>query len=179
MTPSDVLVDADWVQAHLDDARVVPVEIDDGGGAYGRGHIKGAVRLDWKQDLQDPVTHGFVDRADLAALLSQRGISSDDTLILYSGRNNWFAAYAYWYLKVYGHRSAWLLAGGRRQWEVDSRELVTEVPHRPATVYRTQRPERWLQRIIRARSRGARPRTRRWPRPGLSRRAPAARPSPG
>jgi thiosulfate/3-mercaptopyruvate sulfurtransferase len=136
MSRSEVLVDADWVQAHLDDPGVVLVEVDEDTTAYDKGHIKGAVKLDWKQDLQDPVKRDFVDRAGLEALLSGRGISCDDTVILYGGNNNWFAAYAYWYFKIYGHPRVKLLDGGRKKWELDSRELVTEVPLRPATAYR-------------------------------------------
>ncbi|HYB16121.1 MAG TPA: sulfurtransferase [Streptosporangiaceae bacterium] len=138
MSRSEVLVDADWVQAHLDDPGVVLVEVDEDTTAYGKGHIKGAVKLDWKKDLQDPVKRDFVDRAGFEALLSGRGISDDDTVILYGGNNNWFAAYAYWYFKIYGHSRVKLLDGGRKKWELDSRELVTEVRHRPATAYRAQ-----------------------------------------
>jgi thiosulfate/3-mercaptopyruvate sulfurtransferase len=138
MSRSDVLVDADWVQAHLDDPGVVLAEVDEDTTAYGKGHIKGAVKIDWKRDLQDPVRRDFVSRAGFEALLSERGIASDDTVILYGGNNNWFAAYAYWYFKLYGHEKVKLLDGGRKKWELDSREMVTEVPHRPATVYRAQ-----------------------------------------
>jgi thiosulfate/3-mercaptopyruvate sulfurtransferase len=136
MSRSEVLVDADWVQAHLDDPGVVLVEVDEDTTAYDKGHIKGAVKLDWKKDLQDPVKRDFVDRAGFEALLSGRGIANDDTVILYGGNNNWFAAYAYWYFKIYGHPQVRLLDGGRKRWELDSRDLVTEVPHRPVTAYR-------------------------------------------
>jgi hypothetical protein len=160
----DLLADADWVQAHLADPGVVPVEITEDTSAYDQGHIKGAVRLDWKQDLQDPRTRGFTDRGGFEALLSRRGIANHDMVILYSGNSNSCAAYALWYFKVYGHRGVRLLDGGRKQWELDSREMVTEVPHRPATVYRSQKPERWIRMVIRARSQGAwSPRRRRWP----------------
>ncbi len=138
MSRADVLVDADWVQAHLDDPGVVLVEVDEDTTAYDKDHIKGAVKLDWKKDLQDPVRRDFVDRAGFEALLSERGIGNDDTVILYGGNNNWFAAYAYWYFKVYGHRDVRLLDGGRKKWELDSRELVPEVGHRPPTAYRAQ-----------------------------------------
>jgi len=138
---SDVLVDADWVQAHLDDPGVVLVEVDEDTTAYDKGHIRGAVKLDWKQDLQDPVRRDFVDRAGFEALLSSRGIADNDTVILYGGNNNWFAAYAYWYFKIYRHPAVRLLDGGRKKWELDSRELVTEVPHRPATAYHAQEPD--------------------------------------
>jgi thiosulfate/3-mercaptopyruvate sulfurtransferase len=135
MSRSDVLVDADWVEAHGSDPGVVLVEVDEDTSAYGKGHIRNAVKIDWKQDLQDPVRRDFVDRAGFEALLSARGIGNDDTVILYGGNNNWFAAYAYWYFKLYGHQNVKLLDGGRKKWELDSREIVTEVPKRPATSY--------------------------------------------
>jgi thiosulfate/3-mercaptopyruvate sulfurtransferase len=135
MSRSDVLVDADWVEAHGNDPGVVLVEVDEDTSAYGKGHIRGAVKIDWKADLQDPVRRDFVDRVGFGALLSARGISNDDTVILYGGNNNWFAAYAYWYFRLYGHRSVKLLDGGRKKWELDSRELVSDVPQRPATSY--------------------------------------------
>jgi thiosulfate/3-mercaptopyruvate sulfurtransferase len=135
MSRSDVLVDADWVQAHGNDPGVVLVEVDEDTSAYDKGHIRGAVKIDWKQDLQDPVRRDFVDRAGFEALLSARGIGNDDTVILYGGNNNWFAAYAYWYFKLYGHHNVKLLDGGRKKWELESREMVTEVPQRPATSY--------------------------------------------
>jgi len=138
MSRSDVLVDAEWVDAHRDDPGVVLVEVDEDTSAYDKGHIRGAVKIDWQKDLQDPVRRDFVDRAGFEALLSARGISNDDTVVLYGGNNNWFAAYAYWYFKLYGHNNVKLLDGGRKKWELDSRELVTEVPSRPATSYKAQ-----------------------------------------
>ncbi|HEY1641944.1 MAG TPA: sulfurtransferase [Streptosporangiaceae bacterium] len=138
MSRSDVLVDADWVEAHNGEPGLVLVEVDEDTSAYDKGHIRNAVKIDWKQDLQDPVRRDFVDRDGFAALLSQRGIANDDTVVLYGGNNNWFAAYAYWYFKLYGHQNVKLLDGGRKKWELDSRELVTEVPQRPATSYAAQ-----------------------------------------
>jgi thiosulfate/3-mercaptopyruvate sulfurtransferase len=138
MSRSDVLVDADWVEAHGADPGIVLVEVDEDTSAYDKGHIRGAVKIDWKKDLQDPVRRDFVDRAGFEALLSERGISNDDTVVLYGGNNNWFAAYAYWYFKLYGHHNVRLLDGGRKKWELDSRELVTEVPARAATHYVAQ-----------------------------------------
>jgi thiosulfate/3-mercaptopyruvate sulfurtransferase len=138
MSRSDVLVDADWVKAHGSDPGVVLVEVDEDTSAYDTGHIAGAVKIDWKKDLQDPVRRDFIDRAGFEALLSERGISNDDTVVLYGGNNNWFAAYAYWYFKLYGHRNVKLLDGGRKKWELDSRELVTEAPHREKTNYTAQ-----------------------------------------
>src|SRR6266516_4815016 len=132
---SDVLVDADWAQAHLDDQGLVLVEVDEDTSAYGKGHIKGAVKLDWKQDLQDPVRRDFVDREGFEKLLSERGIATDDTVILYGGNNNWFAAYAYWYFKLYGHGNVKLLDGGRKKWELDARPYSKDVVERPAKTY--------------------------------------------
>ncbi len=135
MSRSDVLVDADWVEAHGGDPGVVLVEVDEDTSAYDKGHIRNAVKIDWKADLQDPVRRDFVDKAGFEALLSERGIANDDTVILYGGNNNWFAAYAYWYFKLYGHDKVKLLDGGRKKWELESRELVTDVPHREKTNY--------------------------------------------
>jgi len=140
MSRSDVLVDADWVQAHLDDPKVVVVEVDEDTAAYDKNHIRNAVRIDWKKDLQDPVRRDFVDQAGFEALLSAKGIANDDTVVLYGGNNNWFASYAFWYFKLYGHGDVRLLDGGRKKWELDSRDLVdgAEVPARAATTYKAQ-----------------------------------------
>src|SRR5438093_3988850 len=127
MSRSDVLVDADWVENHLDDPGVVLVEVDEDTTAYDKGHIRNAIKLDWKQDLQDPVRRDFVDRHGFEQLLSERGISNDATVVLYGGNNNWFAAYAYWYFRLYGHRNVKLPDGGRKKWAVDSAELLTAV----------------------------------------------------
>ncbi|GAA4560573.1 MULTISPECIES: sulfurtransferase [Planotetraspora] len=135
MSRSAVLVDADWVEANLDTPGVVLVEVDEDTSAYAKGHIRGAVKIDWRQDLQDPVRRDFVDKAGFEALLSARGIANDDTVVLYGGNNNWFAAYAYWYFKLYGHENVKLLDGGRKKWELDSRELVEDVAPRSATTY--------------------------------------------
>ena len=138
MTRSDVLVDADWVEAHLGDPGVVLVEVDEDTSAYDKGHIANAVKIDWRKDLQDPVRRDFVDRHGFEELLSARGISNDDLVILYGGNNNWFAAYAYWYFRLYGHANVKLLDGGRKKWELDSRDLVTEVPERARTSYQAK-----------------------------------------
>jgi len=144
-TREQVLVDADWAEAHLDDPKVVLVEVDEDTAAYDKNHIKGAVRLDWKKDLQDPVRRDFVSKEQFEALLSERGIANDDTVVLYGGNNNWFAAYAYWYFKLYGHDDARLLDGGRKKWELDSRELVDEAVQRPATTYKAKDQDRSIR----------------------------------
>jgi thiosulfate/3-mercaptopyruvate sulfurtransferase len=141
MSRDAVLVDADWVESHLDDPSIVLVEVDEDTSAYDKGHIRGAVKIDWKQDLQDPVRRDFVNKQQFEALLSDRGIGNDDTVVLYGGNNNWFAAYAYWYFKLYGHDKAVLLDGGRKKWELDSRELTPDVTSREATTYTASGPD--------------------------------------
>jgi thiosulfate/3-mercaptopyruvate sulfurtransferase len=145
MSRSDVLVDADWAEAHGSDPGVVLVEVDEDTSAYDKGHIRNAVKIDWKKDLQDPVRRDFVDRAGFEALLSERGISNDDTVVLYGGNNNWFAAYAYWYFRLYGHQNVKLLDGGRKKWELESRELVTDVPQRAKTSYHAQEQDKTIR----------------------------------
>jgi thiosulfate/3-mercaptopyruvate sulfurtransferase len=140
MSRSDVLVDADWVEEHRSDPGVVLVEVDEDTTAYEKNHIPGAIRIDWKQDLQDPVRRDFVDKAQFERLLSEKGVSNDDLVVLYGGNNNWFAAYAYWYFRYYGHDNVKLLDGGRKKWELDSRPLTDEVPTREKTSYTAKEP---------------------------------------
>ena len=135
MSRESALVDADWVAEHLEDPKVVLVEVDEDTSAYDKGHIKGAIKLDWTTDLQDQVRRDFVNKDQFSALLSERGVSNDDTVVLYGGNNNWFAAYAYWYFKLYGHEDVKLLDGGRKKWELDSRELTEDATTREATTY--------------------------------------------
>jgi thiosulfate/3-mercaptopyruvate sulfurtransferase len=135
MSRADVLVSADWAEENLNTPGVVFVEVDEDTTAYDGGHIPGAVKLDWKNDLQDPVRRDFVSKEQFEKLLSAKGIGADDTIVLYGGNNNWFAAYAYWYVKLYGHESAKLLDGGRKKWELDGRELSKDTVSRPATSY--------------------------------------------
>jgi thiosulfate/3-mercaptopyruvate sulfurtransferase len=141
MSRNDVLVSADWAEQNLNTPGVVFVEVDEDVSAYDKGHIAGAVKLDWKKDLQDPVRRDFVTGDRFAELLSARGIANDDTVVLYGGNNNWFAAYAYWYFKVYGHDDVKLLDGGRKKWELDSRPLTDDVPSRPRTTYTAGDPD--------------------------------------
>lgn len=145
MSRSDVLVDADWVEARLDDPKVVLVEVDEDTTAYEKNHIRNAVRIDWKQDLQDQVRRDFVSKSQFEALLSRKGISNDDTVVLYGGNNNWFASYAYWYFKLYGNESVKLLDGGRKKWELESRELVSEVVERAPTSYTAKEQDKAIR----------------------------------
>ena len=124
MARHDVLVSVDWAEENLNTPAIVFVEVDEDTTAYDRGHIKGAIKLDWRKDLQDPVRRDFVDREQFSDLLSARGVANEDTVILYGGNNNWFAAYAYWYFKLYGHQEVKLLDGGRKKWELDRRPLT-------------------------------------------------------
>ena len=145
MSRSEALVDAEWVEAHAGDPGVVLVEVDEDTSAYDKGHIRNAIKIDWKKDLQDPVRRDFVDRVGFEKLLSERGISNDDLVVLYGGNNNWFASYAYWYFKLYGHQNTKLLDGGRKKWELDSRELTTDVPQRAATQYHASEQDATLR----------------------------------
>jgi thiosulfate/3-mercaptopyruvate sulfurtransferase len=135
MARSDVLVSTDWAQSNLDAPDTVFVEVDEDTSVYDTNHIPGAIRLDWRKDLQDSVRRDVIDGAAFSKLLSERGIANDDTVILYGGNNNWFAAFAYWYFKLYGHQNVKLLDGGRKKWELDGRPLTGETVTRPATSY--------------------------------------------
>jgi thiosulfate/3-mercaptopyruvate sulfurtransferase len=131
---NDVLVDTDWVQEHLDDDSVRIVEVDENPALYAEAHIPGAIGFDWKQDLQDQVRRDFLGPEDFGALLGSRGISDEHTIVLYGDRNNWFAAYTYWYLKYYGHHDVKLVNGPREKWIAEGRPTSTAVPsHEPAT----------------------------------------------
>jgi thiosulfate/3-mercaptopyruvate sulfurtransferase len=141
MTRDTSLVSTQWVEDNLDTPGVVLIEVDEDTTAYDKGHIRGAIKLDWTTDLQDQVRRDFVNKEQFEALLSDRGVSNDDTVVLYGGNNNWFAAYAYWYFKLYGHQDVKLMDGGRKRWELDSRELTDEVVKREATQYTAQEPD--------------------------------------
>jgi thiosulfate/3-mercaptopyruvate sulfurtransferase len=127
-----VLVTTDWLAEQGDDAGIVVAEVDENPDLYDEGHIPGAVKLHWKEDLQDPVERDIVDRKAFERVLGERGISNDTPVILYGDKNNWFAAYAYWYLKVYGHEDVRILDGGRQKWIDEGRPLTADVPT-PAT----------------------------------------------
>ena len=141
MTRDNVLVTADWAEQNLTAPGVVLVEVDEDAEAYDGGHIAGAVKVSWSEDLQDHPGRDVVTKANFEALLGGLGISNDDTVVLYGGNNNWFAAYAYWELKLYGHEKVVLLDGGRKKWELDGRALTTVVPERTATVYTAKDPD--------------------------------------
>ncbi len=123
-----VLVTTEWLAEHLNDDGVVVAEVDENPDVYDEGHIPGSIKLHWRDDLQDPVERDLVEREVFERLLGARGISNDTTLVLYGDKNNWFAAYAYWYLKIYGHEDVRILDGGRQKWIDEGREVTTDVP---------------------------------------------------
>ena len=130
-----VLVTTDWLAEHAGDANLVVAEVDENPDLYDEGHIPGAVKLHWRDDLQDPVERDLVDRESFERLLGSLGIGNDTTVVLYGDKNNWFAAFAYWYLKIYGHEDVRILDGGRQKWLDEDRELTTDTPPPAAVSY--------------------------------------------
>jgi len=133
-----VLVTTDWLAEHLSDANVLVAEVDENPDLYDEGHIPGAVRLHWREDLQDPIERDLIEKDAFEALMGRLGISKETTVVLYGDKNNWFAAYAYWYLKIYGHEDVRILDGGRQKWIDEGRPLTTEVPKPSPTTYRAE-----------------------------------------
>jgi len=134
----DVLVETDWVAEHLADDSIRIVEVDENPGLYAQAHIPGAIGFDWKRDLQDQVKRDFLGPQEFGELFASRGISNDHTIVLYGDRNNWFAAYTYWYLKYYGHDKVLLVNGPREKWIAEGRETSTDVPSHPAASFRAK-----------------------------------------
>src|SRR6185312_7856335 len=135
MSRQDVLVTADWAEKNLGTEGIVFLEVDEDTAAYDGGHLPGAVKINWTTELQDQVRRDIVDADQFAALLSAKGVSNDDTVVLYGGNNNWFAAYAYWQFKLYGHGDVKLLDGGRKKCVFFNDTATTEVPERKGTTY--------------------------------------------
>jgi thiosulfate/3-mercaptopyruvate sulfurtransferase len=129
----DALVETDWLEGHLDDPKIRVIEVDEDTNAYEKGHIRGAVGWNWSTDLHTKVGRDYVSREELVDLLGRAGVDEDTTIVLYGGNNNWFAAYAYWILKLRGVDNVRLLNGGRKKWELESRELTQEIVGHPAT----------------------------------------------
>jgi thiosulfate/3-mercaptopyruvate sulfurtransferase len=134
----DVLVETDWVADHLDDDSIRIVEVDENPALYAEGHIPGAIGFDWRVDLQDQVKRDFLGPEDFGALMGSRGISNDHTVVLYGDRNNWFAAYTYWYFLYYGHDKVRLVNGPREKWIAEGRETSTEAPGYEPTTFNAQ-----------------------------------------
>jgi thiosulfate/3-mercaptopyruvate sulfurtransferase len=132
---NEVLVDTAWVEEHLNDDAIRIVEVDENPALYAEAHIPGAIGFDWRNDLQDQVKRDFLGPEAFGALLGSRGISNDHTVVLYGDRNNWFAAYTYWYLKYYGHHAVLLVNGPREKWIAEERPTSAELPSHPATTF--------------------------------------------
>ena len=135
MSRATSLVSVDWVQENLSNPHVVFVEVDEDTTLYEKGHIQSAITLHWRDDLQDGLIRDLISKEKFEALLSKSGIANDSTVVLYGGNNNWFATYAFWYFKIYGHQDVRLIDGGRKLWELKGLRLTTEVVARNATRY--------------------------------------------
>jgi thiosulfate/3-mercaptopyruvate sulfurtransferase len=134
----DVLVTTDWLADHLGSGQLVVAEVDENPDLYDEGHIPGAVRLHWKDDLQDPIERDLIEKPEFEQLMGRLGISNETTVVVYGDKNNWFAAYAYWYLKIYGHEDVRILDGGRQKWIDEGRELTTDEPEPQQGSYTAQ-----------------------------------------
>jgi thiosulfate/3-mercaptopyruvate sulfurtransferase len=149
-TNRQVLVETEWVEANLSRPGTRLLDVDEDTEAYGRGHVPGALGIHWKKDLQDPVRRDFIGPAAFAALMDRLGVGNDTLVILYGGNNNWFAAYAYWYFKYYGHGPVCLMDGGRKKWELEKRPLTSEVPQMAAASgYRIGEPAHEIRALRR------------------------------
>ena len=137
----EVLVSTEWVADHLNDPNVRLVEVDVDTTAYAQGHIPGAVGWNWQTQLQDNIRRDLIDKAALERLLGQSGISNDTTILLYGDNNNWFAAYAFWQLKYYGHNDVRLINGGRKKWAEEKRPLTTDAPKISPAKYTAKTPD--------------------------------------
>jgi thiosulfate/3-mercaptopyruvate sulfurtransferase len=135
----EVVVSTDWVSGHLSDPKVKIVESDEDVLLYEVGHIEGAVKIDWQTDLQDQVVRDYVDKAKFEKLLSEKGIANDTTVVFYGDKNNWWACYAYWVFKLFGHEKALVMDGGRQKWVEEGRPFTKDVPGYPKTVYKVAR----------------------------------------
>jgi thiosulfate/3-mercaptopyruvate sulfurtransferase len=136
---NDVLVETDWVEEHLQDDDIRIVEVDENPALYAEAHIPGAIGFDWQGDLQDQVKRDFLGPEDFGELMGSRGISNDHTVLLYGDRNNWFAAYTYWYFRYYGHDKVKLINGPREKWIAEGRETSTEVPSHPGVEFKAKK----------------------------------------
>ena len=137
----DVLVDTQWVEDHLDDDSIRIVEVDENPALYAEAHIPGAIGFDWQKDLQDQVKRDFLGPEAFGSLFGSNGVSNEHTVVLYGDRNNWFAAYTYWYLKYYGHDQVLLMNGPREKWIEEGRPTSTDAPSHPAATFEAREPD--------------------------------------
>jgi len=145
VTNAGILVSTEEVASRLGDPTLHLVEVDEDTAAYEKGHIPGATALHWREDLQRRNARDVVEAGEFARLLGERGITENDEVVLYGGNNNWFAAYAYWYLKYYGHQRVRLMDGGRKKWELEERPLTTELPHPAPATYTPKQPDQAIR----------------------------------
>ncbi|HLF78920.1 MAG TPA: sulfurtransferase [Dehalococcoidia bacterium] len=145
MAGADVLVSTDWVAQHGSDPGIKLVEVDVDTNAYGEGHAPGAIGWNWTSQLQDQTRRDVISKSDLEKLLSQSGISNSDTIVLFGDNNNWFAAYAFWVLEMYGHQNLKLMDGGRKKWLDENRPTTQDVPSPAASQYRASDPNAALR----------------------------------
>jgi len=136
----DVLVETEWLAEHVEDDSIRIVEVDENPALYAEAHIPGAIGFDWRSDLQDQTRRDFLGPQGFGELMGSRGISNDHTVVLYGDRNNWFAAYTYWYFLYYGHDKVKLLNGPRDKWIAEGRETTTEVPSHPPASFEVKGP---------------------------------------
>ena len=141
----DVLVDTQWVEDHLDDNSIRIVEVDENPALYAESHIPGAIGFNWQKDLQDQVRRDFLGPEEFGELFGSRGISNDHTIVLYGDRNNWFAAYTFWYLRYYGHEQAKLMNGPREKWINEGRPRTADKPSFGAATFRAQQGDRSIR----------------------------------
>src|SRR2546423_661264 len=135
------LVSTQWVSEHLNDPNVRLIEVDVDTSAYGTGHVQGAIGVNWTTQLGDPIRRDIPSKEDWAKLLGEAGVSPDTRIVLYGDNNNWFAAFAYWVSKIYGHQNAALMNGGRKKWELENRPLTTHAPQHARTKYPARGPD--------------------------------------
>src|SRR5690348_7379564 len=141
----EVLVETDWVAAHAKDPNVRLIEVDVDTTAYDQGHIAGAVGWNWQTQLQDQVKRTLATKQQFDALASQSGITPETTVVLYGDNNNWFAAWALWQFKYYGHKDVRLMNGGRKKWVLENRPLTTDMPSVQATKYQSKEPDQAIR----------------------------------
>ena len=148
MAASSVLVTTDWVAQHGKDAAVRVVEVDVDTTAYDQGHVPGAAGWNWTTDLCDTQVRDIAPKAKLEDLLGKSGIDNNTSIVLYGDNNNWFAAWAFWQLKMYGHRDVKIMDGGRKKWLAEGREMATEKPAFPAKTYKASGPDSSLRAFL-------------------------------
>jgi thiosulfate/3-mercaptopyruvate sulfurtransferase len=143
----EALVDTQWVADHLNDSKLKIVEVDVDTSAYDTGHIRGAIGLDWRKDLQARPIRDLLPKDEFEGLLSSKGIGNDDTVLVYGDNNNWFAAWFLWNLKYYGHKDVRLINGGRKKWQDEGRELVTDAPSIKPSTYKASQPVKSIRAL--------------------------------